>query len=190
VKVNPQTFFNFCSAHVPLLRQLGKHDGEFSEAQVARLIRDHPALHEELPETAWPRDARNVRRSVERATRLHGVFSFVLTPGDDYELCAPCALVEGPELLLGFERLSAALECPLVIYGGGRVSQGVLEWLNEQTAPEFYVLHLPDYDPVGLNEYVRLQTALGRRAKLHIPADLDDSFARFTQYAYFARCVT
>lgn len=57
MKVNPQTFFNFCSAHVPLLRQLGEHNGEFSEAQVARLIRDHPASHEELPETAW----RNLR---------------------------------------------------------------------------------------------------------------------------------
>lgn len=41
MRVNPQTFFHFCSAHVPLLRQLAEHDGEFSEAQVARLIRSH-----------------------------------------------------------------------------------------------------------------------------------------------------
>lgn len=55
MKVNAQTFFNFCAAHVPLLRQLAERTGELSEAEVARLIREHASGHEELPDTTWRR---------------------------------------------------------------------------------------------------------------------------------------
>jgi hypothetical protein len=55
MKVNPQSFFNFCASHVPLLRGLAERGGEISEAQVMRLIRVAPGAEEELPETAWRR---------------------------------------------------------------------------------------------------------------------------------------
>jgi hypothetical protein len=57
VKVNPQTFFNFCSHHVSLLRALADGGGEFSEAELMRLIKIHSAGQDELPQTAW----RNLR---------------------------------------------------------------------------------------------------------------------------------
>ncbi len=55
MKVNPQTFFNFCAGHIPVLRQLAERQGEISEAEIIRLIRDHASGHEELPETTWRR---------------------------------------------------------------------------------------------------------------------------------------
>jgi hypothetical protein len=55
MKVNAQTFFNFCAGHVALLRQLADRTGEFSEAEVAQLIREHTASHDELPDTTWRR---------------------------------------------------------------------------------------------------------------------------------------
>jgi len=55
MKVNAQTFFNFCSGHVPLLRQLAERTGELSEAEIAGLIREHTLSQEELPETTWRR---------------------------------------------------------------------------------------------------------------------------------------
>lgn len=55
MKVNAQSFFNFCSGHVPLLRKLAEREGEFSEAELLRLVREHPGLHEELPENLWRR---------------------------------------------------------------------------------------------------------------------------------------
>jgi hypothetical protein len=54
MKINPQSFFNFCANHAPLLRGLAEHGGEISEADAMRLIRAHPGA-EELPETAWRR---------------------------------------------------------------------------------------------------------------------------------------
>lgn len=55
MKINPQTFFNFCAAHAPLLRAIAGREGEIVEADALRLIRAHPALTDELPETAWRR---------------------------------------------------------------------------------------------------------------------------------------
>ena len=57
MKVNPQTFFNFCSRHVTLLRALAEVAGEFSEIEVLRLVKLHNAGQEELPQTVW----RNLR---------------------------------------------------------------------------------------------------------------------------------
>jgi hypothetical protein len=55
VKIPPQTFFNFCAAHVPLLRALMEQEGEASESDVRRLIRGISTASEELPETTWRR---------------------------------------------------------------------------------------------------------------------------------------
>ncbi|MEK6211457.1 MAG: hypothetical protein AABM64_13985 [Pseudomonadota bacterium] len=55
MKVSPQTFFNFCAVHVPLLRALQERVGELSEADARRLIRDSGKTDDELPETTWRR---------------------------------------------------------------------------------------------------------------------------------------
>jgi hypothetical protein len=55
MKINPQSFFNFCANHAPLLRALAERAGEISEADAMRLIRANPSAVEELPETAWRR---------------------------------------------------------------------------------------------------------------------------------------
>jgi len=52
MKINPQSFFNFCANHAPLLRALAERGGELSETEVMRLIRANPSSGEELlPET-------------------------------------------------------------------------------------------------------------------------------------------
>jgi hypothetical protein len=55
MKISPQTFFNFCAVHVPLLRGLMDQADELSEADVRRLIRANCTSNEELPETTWRR---------------------------------------------------------------------------------------------------------------------------------------
>ncbi len=55
MKVNPQSFFNFCANHAPLLHALAEHGGELSDAEALRLIRLNPSAAEELPETTWRR---------------------------------------------------------------------------------------------------------------------------------------
>ena len=55
MKINPQSFFNFCANHTPLLSTLAARGGEFSEAEAMRLIRSNPCIGEEMPEPAWRR---------------------------------------------------------------------------------------------------------------------------------------
>ncbi len=55
MKVNPQSFFNFCSGHVSLLRRLAEAEGEISEADARRLIRANLTPEDQLPETIWRR---------------------------------------------------------------------------------------------------------------------------------------
>jgi hypothetical protein len=113
------------------------------------------------------------------ATRQHGIFSFVLAPGCRYSLRASWALVENPALLLNFERIAGALKINAALYGGGRISGRLLDWLSRQAADDFRLVHFPDYDPVGLSEFVRLRNKLGARVLLHTPVELARLFQQF-----------
>jgi hypothetical protein len=42
------------------------------------------------------------------------------------------------------------------------------------------ILHLLDYDPVGLSEFGRVHARLGHRAGLYLPPDLEARFDRFS----------
>ena len=116
--------------------------------------------------------------NVAAATAEHGVFSFLLGERNSYALRGTCALVENPAVFNCVERLNLPLG--LAIYGHGRISNHLLDWLAGTTAPDFALLHLPDYDPVGLSEFGRLRVRLGKRVRLHIPSDLAARFARFS----------
>ena len=111
------------------------------------------------------------------ATAAHGVFSFLLAPDHLYRLHGRCMLVENPVLFAAAERLN--LDVDAVIYGHGRISSRVLEWLATSDS-NFSLLHLPDYDPVGLSEFKRLHARLGTRVELYLPPDLEARFERFS----------
>lgn len=112
------------------------------------------------------------------ATAQHGVFSFLLAGAEHYALRGVCALVENPAVFTQFEHFQ--LPVGLVIYGHGRASNRFVDWLSTITSSDFQLLHLPDYDPVGLIEFERLRGRLGNRVRLHLPHDLDQQFTRFS----------
>jgi hypothetical protein len=122
---------------------------------------------------------------VALATQEHGVFAFLLGNESPYSLHGPCALVENPAVFTCIERLDLAIG--LAVYGHGRASNRLLEWLAGMSAPDFVLMHLPDYDPVGLSEFTRLRERLGRRVRLHLPADLPARFERFSNRALLGK---
>ncbi len=147
-------------------------------------FRDSKALASDTPEivlirvwrdSALDQDGQPI--GAASATTEHGVFSFLLGSDCVYSLHGPCALVENPAVFTCFEQLS--LDIGLVIHGRGRASERLLKWLASQSSPDFSLLHLPDYDPVGMEEFERLRYALAARVRLHLPADLDARFAKF-----------
>jgi hypothetical protein len=173
-------FRNFCKHKFPNAPVSAV--GSTRVSGVAR-FRDSKAFASNTPEIvvvrAWREDAlllNDQPTCAVAATAQHGIFSFLLNHGPDYSLRGSCALVENPAVFTNFERLG--LPIGLVIYGQGRASNRLLKWLAGITSPEFTLLHLPDYDPVGLSEFERLRGRLGERIHLHLPADLHQRFAR------------
>jgi len=133
---------------------------------------------------AWSESA--VRKNGEpcaaaAATAAHGVFSLLLNQTEEYSLCAPVALVENPAVFAHFERLGMPVQA--AIYGHGRISRRLADWLARQTAPRFALVHCPDFDPAGLVEYERLCAGLGERISLFLPPDLEEKFRRFSNRA-------
>jgi hypothetical protein len=179
---NAAALRDFCRQRFP--EAAGPADAGGRVASVAR-FRDTKVLANREPEIlslrAW-RDGALWQAGqpvgVAGATAAHGVFSFILAPDSPYELRGACALVENPAVFLAAGQLNLGVD--LVFYGHGRISHRVLDWLTRSTTPDFRLLHLPDYDPVGLSEFQRLHSRLGGRVSLHLPADLE---ARFAQYS-------
>lgn len=170
----------FISQHFP---EVPVPEGTSSRIAGVARFRDTKSLASNLPEIvtfrAWDDDSLHSagqRMPIAEATRLHGVFSFLLDDPTRYTLHGPCAMVENPAVFTQFEHLQLAPR--LAIYGHGRSSNRLLDWLAAQTAPDFSLLHLPDYDPVGLDEFTRLQERLGSRVQLHLPENLAELFAR------------
>lgn len=112
-------------------------------------------------------------------TAKHGMFSFPLVHDCPYELRGKWSLVENPAVFAVFEKLQ--LNVGAVIYGHGRISNRTIDWMARTTDGEFGLLHLPDYDPVGLSEFQRLRSRLGNRVALYMPADLENLFVRFSK---------
>lgn len=166
-------------------------DDSTSRAVGVARFRDSKAFASDTPEIvtvrAWDHGSlmRNGKAvGAAAATGEHGVFAFVPKPNYLFTLHGRCALVENPAVFHQFEQLN--LDIPLVIYGHGRISSRLLDWLAATPAPDFSLLHLPDYDPVGLSEYQRLRDRLGDRVQLHVPLDLEDRFQRYSNRDLFA----
>ncbi len=81
------------------------------------------------------------------------------------------AVAENLEFFLSFE--AAGLKCDLVIYAGGRLSDRVIAWLASPLMEACSVIHCGDYDPAGLQEYLRLREAMGSRAGLYVPDNIE-----------------
>ncbi len=179
---NADVLRDFCRQRFP--EAILPTDAGSRAASVSR-FRDTKAManseHEIISLRAWREDALSKNGKpvgAAAATSAHGVFSFLLTQESPYELRGPCALVENPAVFAAAEQLN--LGVGLIIYGHGRISNRAVDWPIHSADSSFRLLHLPDYDPVGLSAFQRLHLQLGKRVVLHLPADLETRFARFS----------
>jgi hypothetical protein len=181
---NPAALRDFIQLHFP---NAPVPAGASSRISGVARFRDTKAVASDLPEVvivrAWHDDVLQCDGqpvATTTATLAHGMFSFSLSEPSRYELRGPCAIVENPAVFTQFERLK--LPPRLALYGHGRSSNRLMDWLATQKAADFQLLHLPDYDPVGLDEFTRLRARLGNRVLLHLPANLPDLFARHANF--------
>ncbi|MGB3221861.1 MAG: Wadjet anti-phage system protein JetD domain-containing protein [Desulforhopalus sp.] len=113
---------------------------------------------------------------VARWTELAGVAAICLE-GRLWEFTGVLAVVENLEVFYHFEKLKTGAE--LAIYAQGRLSDRVLNWLSSPAMARAGIIHCGDYDPVGLDEFLRLKEACSGRTTLYLPANLEELLSRY-----------
>lgn len=113
---------------------------------------------------------------VAELTELAGVAALHL--GDrEWEYTGVLAVVENLEVFWNFEKLRTGAQ--MALYAQGRLSGRILAWLGSQAMAEARIIHCGDYDPVGLDEYLRLKGACPERVELFLPANLEVLLSRY-----------
>jgi hypothetical protein len=87
------------------------------------------------------------------------------------------AIVENLEVFLHFEKIG--FETDLIYYAAGRLSERALHWLSSPGMQLCRIVHFGDYDPVGVDEYLRLKKACPGRVEMYVPDNLE---ALLSQY--------
>jgi hypothetical protein len=118
-----------------------------------------------------------VQCDIRAATNQTGAACLILESGRFWSLTAHVAIVENLECFLHFEKMTVAAD--LALYASGRLSELVLQWLGSSELSECQFIHCGDYDPVGLDEFLRLKAIVGDRAGLHVPENLRDLVATY-----------
>lgn len=118
---------------------------------------------------------------VSEMTERFGVASCILSDETRFEFTGQVVLVENLECFLRAEAIVRNAACG--IHSSGRVSDRLIFCLKRSSFRPSPLLHLPDYDPVGLSDYLRLRAELGDEVKLWIPETLESKFRAFGNHA-------
>jgi hypothetical protein len=110
-------------------------------------------------------------------TENYGLAACAIGDGTDFDFHGRVALIENLEVFLNAEKLLP--DVPVVLNSAGRVAERLIECLARSRFHAPPLLHLPDYDPVGLDDYLRLRKVLKDAVRLFLPADLEERFARY-----------
>ena len=109
-------------------------------------------------------------------TELAGVVALRLG-GREWAYDGVLAVVENLEVFWNFEKLGTGAQ--MALYAQGRLSGAILGWLGSQSMARARILHCGDYDPVGLDEYLRLKDACPGRVELFLPTDFEALLSRY-----------
>lgn len=112
---------------------------------------------------------------VRELTTQHGVAACLVRADTQFEFTGQTVLVENLECFLNAERILP--EASLFLNGAGRLSDQLIACMGRSSFSAVPVLHFPDYDPVGLSDYLRLRAMLGPRVRLFTPPDIEGRFS-------------
>ena len=118
-----------------------------------------------------------VQCDLRAVTVQTGATCLLLEEGRFWTLTTDIAIVENLECFLHLEKMGVS--AGVALYASGRLSELVLRWLGSPELSQCRFTHCGDYDPVGLDEFLRLKTVVGDRAKLHTPENLKDLIATY-----------
>lgn len=111
---------------------------------------------------------------VHELTLHNGLAACLITTVTRFEFTGQVVVIENLECFLNAERILQGEA--LFLNGAGRLSDQLIACLNRSTFNAAPIFHWPDYDPVGLDDYIRLRRMLGERVSLYVPDDIEQRF--------------
>ena len=180
VTANPDAVRNFIDAVYP--RGLGAAEGGLDRTEAVATFRDskrganlsgEPVLIRGFSEA--PLVSQKGPLDVKGVTDLSGSACFVISDKTQWRYKGNrVALIENLEPFLRFEERFKDFDA--AIYCAGRMSERFLKWLESQS---FDIVHFGDYDPVGLQEYLRLKQRYSGRVDFFVPKNLRELVRRY-----------
>ena len=177
----PETLATFYRKRYP---SDGKAVGGPPRARAVGLLRNakrvgrtdmEPVLVRAMEHVVCGRDG--VSCDLRAATVQTGAACLVLEAERFWSLATDVAIVENLECFLHFETMR--VHATVAVYAAGRLSELVLQWLGSPELAPCRFVHCGDYDPVGLDEFLRLKAVVGARVHLHVPANLRELVATY-----------
>jgi len=114
---------------------------------------------------------------VGELTATAGGAAIVLAAGIGWRFAGTVVTIENAETFWRYEQVLPDVD--LAIFTSGRMSERKLAWLASPAMAQVRYLHWGDYDPVGAAEYLRLLAACPGRVRMHLPANLEESLAKY-----------
>lgn len=149
--------------------------GYYRDAKAAGTAAAEPVLIRAFNDMKFER--RGAALPAAELSAKYGVAAFLLKEPPFWGCGGTLAIVENLEPFLCFEKMKVAADA--VVYAGGKMSGRMLAWFASAEMSKCSLLHCGDYDPVGIDEYLRLKEACGARVKLHIPANIEALFKKY-----------
>jgi hypothetical protein len=169
-----------------LLENTGYHGSTDTLTSKARAVASHKDAHRGKDDTLllmlsathkvfWYNNG--VKVSLFKIVQDCGIASILIKPGDDWQTDQPIALVENMDLLVHAHRYFKKIEFRgSVLYYSGWVSKRTIAWLK--TLKNTPVTIFPDYDPVGIKNYLTLKKELPH-LNIYIPENLPELLNRY-----------
>lgn len=108
-----------------------------------------------------------------------GVASLVVKPGDNWCTNQTIGLVENIDLVLNGKAYCEQIGFDgVLLYYSGWISKKLRHWLTQKKRSPRYVV-LPDYDIVGLKNYLLAKEKLGEETSIYVPENITELLLRF-----------
>jgi hypothetical protein len=151
----------------------------FRDAKVARRAIGEPVLMRGFGEAVLHNRGKGSNLELAVWTREAGVAAVNLGQGSCFQFDGIVVIVENLESFLLVEKVIPDIDC--AIYSGGRMSSRLLDWLAEVHMSGCLYIHFGDYDPVGIDEYLKLLGRCPGRVSLFVPEDLEKLFEKYAK---------
>jgi hypothetical protein len=156
----------------------------FRDSKAGRKLATLPLFMRGFGQAAFKRRTESLPLAV--ITASHEIVGVLIDLDDPWLFDGTLALVENFELFMHVEDVVPGVE--VALWTGGRFNERAFSWIAGLTGCK--VVHVGDYDPVGLDEYLRLRACLPEgRVSLHVPHDFEQRVAAYGNAELLERSV-